>query len=322
LSLVHLHVHDRYSPLEGIGKPSDYVELAKEQGHPALAITNLGNLFSVYPFYTSCKEHGVKPILGQEFYLAENDNRLTDKSRKQRRLVVLAKNQEGWKNLVKLSTIGYLEGRFVVPRIDSQSLANYSAGLIVLSGGLKGILGTYWQNGEERTAQVVARQYREIFGDDFYLETLPQPLTEQADFNRFIFDLAQMDGFKVVAANDCRYPRADQAALYDYLIMIKNRMKKSDMQNRSESFESYFKTEEEMLVGFINQGFDARIVQLWLDTTVEVASKVDEITFEKSFKLPAFREESVEVEDTVTVTAGAVADDEDDDFQFELMGEL
>lgn len=322
MSLVHLHVHDRYSPLEGMGKPSDYVEAAKEQGHPALAITNSGNLFSVYPFYTSCKEHGIKPILGQEFYVAENDDRLTDKSRTQRRIVVLAQNQEGWKNLVKLSTIGYLEGRFVVPRIDSHCLAERAAGLIVLSGGLKGILGTYWQNGEEKTAQVVARQYREIFGDNFYLEVLPQPITEQADFNRFIFDLAQMDGFKTVAANDCRYPRAEQAPLYDYLTMIKNRMKKSDMQNRRESFENYFKTEDEMLVGFINQGFDARIVQLWLDTTLEVANKIDEITFEKSFKLPAFREGEVDVEETVTVTAGAVADEEDDDFQFELMGEL
>lgn len=319
MSLVHLHVHDKYSPLEGIGKPSDYVELAKKENHPALAITNTGSLFSVYEFYNSCKENGIKPIIGQEFLIAESDNMATDKSRKQRRLVVLAKNQQGWRNLMKLSTQGYLNGRFVVPRIDSNCLAENSEGLIALSGGMKGILGTYWQNGEEKTAQTVARRYRDILGDDFYLEVLPQPHLEQADFNKFLFDLGNLDGFKIVAANDCRYPFAEQAFFYDYLIMIKDRRKKSDMQNKKESYENYFKTEKEMLAGFINQGFEKILPQGWLDTTIEVADKVEEIVFEKSFKLPPYKEETIEIEETVTAGSGLK---EDEEYQFELMGEL
>jgi DNA polymerase-3 subunit alpha len=302
-----------------MGKPSEYVELAVREQHPALAITNTGSLFSVYEFTNECKAAKIKPILGQEFYLAENDNRITDKSRKQRRLVVLAKNQDGWKNLMKLSTVGYLEGRYVVPRIDTSCLEDFREGLIVLSGGMKGVLGTYWQNGEEKTAQMIARKYREIFGDDFYLEVLPQPRMEQADFNKFLFNLAKLDGYKIVAANDCRYPFAEQAPFYDYLIMIKNHMKKTDMQNRKESFESYFKTEQEMLKGLIDQGFDALTVQAWLDTTMEIVDKTEEVVFEKSFKLPAFNEEVVEVEETVTVGTGLKNDEE---FQYELMGEL
>jgi DNA polymerase-3 subunit alpha len=305
--------------LEGIGKPSEYVELAKQENQPALAVTNTGSLFSVYEFYNACKEGGVKPIIGQEFYVAENDNRVTDKSRKQQRLVVLAKNQQGWKNLMKLSTLAYLTGRFVVPRIDSQLLSENSEGLIVLSGGLKGILGTYWQNGEEKMAQIVARRYQDIMGDDFYLEVLPQPHMEQGDFNKFLCDLSYLDGFKLVAANDCRYPRAEQSAFYDYLIMIKNRLRKSDMQNRKESYESYFKTEAEMLQGFVNQGFDQTLAQSWLDMTLEVSDKIEEIVFEKSFKLPAFKEEQIEIEETVTVGSGL---EEGEEYQFELMGEL
>ena len=319
MSFIHLHLHDRYSPLEGIGKPSEYAELAKQENHSALAVTNTGSLFSVYEFYNACKDNGIKPIIGQEFYVAENDNRFTDKSRKQRRLVVLAKNQQGWKNLMKLSTISYLTGRFVVPRIDSQCLAENSEGLIVLSGGLKGILGTYWQNGEEKMAQTVARKYRDIMGDDFYLEALPQPHMEQGDFNQFLYDLANLDGFKVVAANDCRYPRAEQSVFYDYLIMIKNRKRKSDMENRKESYESYFKTEAEMLQGFVNQGFDPILAQAWLDMTLEISGKIEEIIFEKSFKRPAFKEEQIEIEETVTVGSGL---EEGEEYQYELMGEL
>ena len=165
MSFVHLHVHDRYSPLEGIGEPKEWAAMAKANGHPALAITNTGNLFNAYYFYKECNAAGVKPIFGEEFYMVPSDDMRTDKSKQGQlyRVVVLAMNQVGWKTLVKLSSAAFVEGHHYVPRIDRATLEGHKEGLLVMAPGLRSDIGNLWLAGDEKQALRLAQWYREAF---------------------------------------------------------------------------------------------------------------------------------------------------------------
>lgn len=289
MSFVHLHVHDIYSFGEAIGNPKEYTKTAKHYKQPALAITNNGNLCGAFNFHQACTEVGIKPILGQEFYIAENDDMKLRDSPKQRRLVLLAKNQKGWNNLIKLSSLAYLEGRYFKPRIDSKVLAKYSEGLIGLSAGIDGVAGSYWSMGEERKALEISRRYNSILKGNFYLEVLPIYLQQQIEYNRFLISLSEASEIKVVAANCCYYVHQSQAKYHPYLIMIKNNIRGSEFGRVRQLPETlYLMARDEMLMAFEKQGFDSDEINPWLDETLKISDQVEEIKFEKTFKLPAF----------------------------------
>lgn len=292
MSFCHLHVHNIYSFGEAMGSPKDYAKAAKTQGHKALAMTNNGNICGVYNHYQACKEEGIKPIFGQEFYVAMTDDMKSKPvgETRQRRVVVLAKNDEGWANLMELSSEAWLTGRYYKPRVDSKILTKHKKGLIVLSGGIDGIIGSYFLQGEEKKALEVARRYRTIFGDDFYLEALPIYFQQQIDYNRFLLQLKEIDKYKIVAANCCYYVTKEQAKYYPYLLMVKNNMRDSDFFNRDRQMPDslYYMSEKEMEEAFDNQGVEEADYKDWISRTVEVADKIEEIHFETSFKLPSF----------------------------------
>lgn len=287
MPFVHLHVHDIYSFGKGIGAPKDFVKEAKRLGQNALAITNIGNISGSYEFYKACNEGGIKPILGQEFYVAENDDMTLRDSSNQRMLVLLAQTQEGWHNLCKLSSLSYMKGRYYVPRIDSKVLARHSQGLIGLSSGIDGVVGTHWAIGEEKKALQTARKYNTILKGNFYLELIPVYSRQQIDFNQFLIEVAKLEKIKTVASNCCYYVLESQAKYHPYLIMIKNNLKVSEFEGQM-SDQLYLKSKEEMYDAFERQGLEKKQIESMLGMTQQIADSVQEVKFETTFKLPVF----------------------------------
>ena len=294
--LVHLHVHDSHSMLGGLGKVKDYVGAAVAMGHKALALTNTGNLFASHKFQEACRKAKIKAIHGIEFYMSESDDMHRQDSSRQYRLLVLAKNQIGWENLMKLSTLSYYEGNYYVPRIDNSALFSRSEGLIVISGGLDSAMASLWRKGEESAALELARKYRDVFGEDFYLETLPYEMFTQSDFNRFLAGLSKLDGFKIVATNGIRFPSYDLSEYYYYLMLM---AVKGSVNNSSRvkefSKRMYYVSRKNMFDWFVKQEFDEAIVNGWLDRTLEIALKVNPLEFKADFKLPKFEVSDVDV---------------------------
>lgn len=291
---VHLHVHTIYSFGEALGSPKDYVKVAKQNKQKAIAKTDNGNVCGLYQFYEACVDEKIKPILGQEFYVAANDNlEIKDSSNSRyRKLVVLAKNQIGLKNLCYLSSIAFTKGMYYKPRIDSNVLSKHKDGLIVLSAGIDGVVGSYWTQGEEKKALQIARKYKAIFGEDFYLEALPILFQQQIDYNNFLIELRKIDNYKIVAANCVYYPNQSQAKYYPFLLMVKNNVKEVEFNSRDKQLPDslYLMSRMEMFDAFEAQGFEDKRINTWLDNTLEVASKIEDLKFEKSFKLPSFLE--------------------------------
>lgn len=288
----HLHLHSVYSFGEALGPVKDYIAEAKRNKQTALAKTDIEVLCGSWQFYSECKKEKIKPILGQEFYVAANDKaEIKDSSNsKHRKLVLLAKNNQGWKNLSILSSIAFTKYAYYHPRIDSKLLYKYREGLIALSGGLDGVIGSYWSLGEEKKALETARRYKAIFEEDFYLEAFPTPGQNQIDYNRFLIELRKVDGYKIVATNNVFYPKQEQAKYYPYLLMIKQNQRENEFrggnQQLSDSF--YLMSEPEMREAFENQGFEEKQINRWIVSVEEIVNKIEDIEFEKSFKLPEF----------------------------------
>jgi DNA polymerase-3 subunit alpha len=251
-------------------------------------MTNNGNICGSYFFWKICKAAGIKPILGQEFFVALNDD-MKGREEGIGRIVLLAKNQDGWKNLQQLSSLAYLDGFYSKPRIDSNILMEKSNGLIALTGAINGVLGSYWRNGEERRAVDMASKYKRIFKNDFYLEVLPSYLQQQISYNIFLMEVGRIVDVKLVATNNCYYVDEGKGKYHPYLLMIKNNIR-SDVFGRQQQWpdDLYLKSEEEMVEGFLKQDFEEATANEWIRESDKIADEVQEIEFEKSFKLPKY----------------------------------
>src|SRR3979411_15354 len=182
MSFVHLHTHSEFSLLDGASRVSEMVRLAAETGMPAIALTYHGVLYGAVDLYLQAKAAGIKPIIGQEVYVASR-SRLQKEGRADRdpyHLILLVKNLEGYRNLIKLSSLAHLEGYYYKPRIDKQLLAEHTNGLIALSSCLGGEVASRLLEGDETGAEQVAREYQKMFGDDYFLEIQDHGLEEQA----------------------------------------------------------------------------------------------------------------------------------------------
>ncbi len=248
---VHLHVHTSYSLLDGACKLKDLAELAQQYKMRAVAITDHGNMFGVIQFYKIMQEAGIKPIIGMEAYLVPFDK--TEKRTIEGRtpafhLTLLVENEKGYKNLMKLATIGYTEGFYYKPRIDKNDLRKYKEGLIALSGCLHGEIPYYILNGQEERAKKAVEEYLEIFGkDNFYFELMRLGLEGNDIVNAKLMEWSKEMKIKTVATNDCHYLHKEDADAHDVLLCIQTQSKRRD-QNRLkfESKELYFKSQEEM----------------------------------------------------------------------------
>ncbi len=274
----HLHCHTQYSLLDGAARIDKLIGRAAELGHPAVAITDHGNLYGVPEFYTKAQRAGVQPIVGCEFYVTPSG--MDDKSDRTRyHQVLLAKNNEGYKNLIKLSSLSYTDGYYYKPRIDRDTLRRYSGGLVATTCCLQGeVLQTILKKGEEE-ARAVFEEYLDIFGEDYYIEVQDHAIPEQRTCNAVLTRWAEEYGVKVIATNDVHYVAQADAEAQDVLLCLQTGKDLHDPNRmRFENDQFYLKSADEMRLAFgssVREGVFANeaAVDAALDASREVADK-------------------------------------------------
>jgi DNA polymerase III subunit alpha len=252
MAFVHLHTHSEYSLLDGANRIPDLLERVRALGMDSVALTDHGNLHGAWQFYTEARARHIRPILGFEAYLAFGDRRKrerpADAPAAYSHLVLLAKNRTGYRHLVKLSSIGFLEGYYRRPRIDREVLEQYHDGLIGLAACLSGEIALYLRQGNYEAAKASAQYFAGVFGPDgFWLEVQDHGLADEKTVSAGMFQLARELGLPVVATNDAHYLRKEDAEAHDVLLAI-GTGKDLDDPNRFRFFgqESYVKAETEM----------------------------------------------------------------------------
>lgn len=287
---IHLHNHSHYSILDATPTINELVSAAVENNQSAIALTDHGVMFGTIEFYEACKKANIKPIIGCEVYIA-NGSRFDKDAGKERtkrknyfHLLLLAKNQIGYKNLMHLSSIGHTEGFYYRPRIDKEVLQEYSEGLICTSACLGGIVAQNLITGDYSQAKQEAEFYQSIFGEDFYLEIQDHLYDEDKIILRDVPRLAKEIGAKIVATNDIHYLKKEDAIAHNVLLNIKDAKGKVEIDIRDLRYktpEFYFKTPEEMEKLFID--FPEAI-----ESTVEIADKCNlELELNKLY-MPVF----------------------------------
>jgi DNA polymerase-3 subunit alpha len=246
---VHLHLHTEYSLLDGAVRIKDLVRKAKEYNMPAVAMTDHGVMYGAVDFYRQAKKEGIKPIIGCEVYVADNHLKKDVNNRRLAHLVLLAENNQGYQNLLKLVSLSYLQGFYYKPRVDKNLLRDYSEGIICLSSCLAGELATLLRNNQKDRAKEVALQYQRIFGEgNFFLELQDHGLADQHLINKGLVELSQELEISLVATNDVHYLNQEDNKLHDLLLCIQTG-KDVDDKNRMKfpNDQFYFKPAEEML---------------------------------------------------------------------------
>ena len=292
MSFVHLHCHSEYSLLDGANRVDDLIARALEFEQPALAITDHGNMHAAWEFQEKAKKAGVKPILGMEAYVAPGDRRSRQrvesssqsgkagKSRAYYHLVLLAQNATGYKNLVKLSSLGYTEGFYSKPRVDRELLARYNEGIVVSSACMAGEVATHLLNDNWDAAREAAAWYAELFKGRYYLEVQAHDSGNQAQLNERVFTLAEELGLPVVATNDAHFLKHDDHASHDVLLCIGLGKTVADANRMHYDDGLYFKNANEMRERFPERP-DV------LENTLRVAEETG-ITFKKKYHVPSF----------------------------------
>lgn len=255
-NFTHLHLHTEYSMLDGANKIKELAKILKERGVKSLAITDHGNMFGAIDFYQIMKKNGIKPIIGMEAYIHNNED-LEDKSSKQRfHLILLAKNEIGYKNLMYLSSMSYIKGFYYYPRINKKLLREHSEGIICCSACLQGEVNWHLNLSERNLkfgaqgyekAKEVAREYKEIFGDDFYLEIMRHGIEDQKKIDDQILQIAKEENIKFIATNDTHYTFKERAAAHEVFMCIAMNKNLDDPNRLRHSVHEFFlKSDEEM----------------------------------------------------------------------------
>ena len=273
-SFVHLHVHSEYSLLEASSGVKDLAKRAAEMQMPALALTDNGNMFGAIEFYFACQDKNIKPILGLDAYLAPGSRLQKGQDRNEvprapTRLVLLAQNLNGYRNLCQISTVGFQEGFYYKPRIDLEVLQAYQQDLILLSGGLRGdIVQKFLHEGPEQALQKI-RQYQEIFGDRFYLELNRTGIAELNRVEPFLREASKITGVPLVAAGDVHYLHQEDQIAQEVLICIgTNKTLQDESRFRLGSDQFYLKTPAQMRELF-------RDIPDVCDRTLEIAARTE-----------------------------------------------
>ena len=252
MSFAHLHVHTEFSLLDGSNKIKEYVSRVKELGMNSAAITDHGVMYGVIDFYREAKKQGINPILGCEVYVAPNsrfDREITGGDDRYYHLVLLAENEEGYANLTKIVSKGFVEGYYYKPRVDKELLRKYHKGIIALSACLAGEVARFLTKGLYEEAKKTALEYQKIFGEgNFFLELQDHGIPEQGLVNQQLFKMSEETGIELVATNDIHYTYAEDAKPHDILLCIQTGKKLSDENRmRYDGGQYYVKSEEEML---------------------------------------------------------------------------
>lgn len=290
---VHLHVHTQYSILDGASTTAQIASKAKEDGMPAVAITDHGGMFGVKEFHVACKKNGIKPIIGVEAYVARRghlrkENKLDSSGY---HLTLLAKNYKGYQNLLKLTSIAYIDGMYYKPRIDNELLKKYHEGIIVSSGCLGGEVAQHIMAGNFDKAKETILWFKSVFADDYYLEIMrhknddPQLKVEvwenQIKVNKVIHEFAKELNVKIIATNDSHYINPEDAEAHDVLVCLSTGRDYDDPTRMRYTKQEWFKTTKEMNEVFAD-------VPEALANTVEIANKVEEFELDSKPIMPDF----------------------------------
>lgn len=280
---VHLHLHTEYSLLDGATRIDTLFDACKEKNMPAVAITDHGNMYGAYHFYCLAKKKGIKPIIGCEFYMADD---LTVKSgdvkREFNHLVLIAKNNTGYKNLVKLNSIGFVDGYYYKPRIDFKTLSQHSEGLICLSACIAGQLPRLLRDGMWEEARKLVRQYKELFGEDYYIELQDHGIADEIYVMPKLIKIAEEFGVELVATNDVHYLKESDAEMQDILLCVQTGKFFDDPgRMRFEGTQFYLKDYDEMAEKF-------SYVPQALENTLKIAEKCN-VSIEKKPLLPPYK---------------------------------
>ena len=254
-TFVSLHNHSDYSLLRASSRVGDLVSRAAEIGMPALAITDDGNLFGALQFYTECRQAGIQPIIGCDFYLASGSRHSktqADSGMRANRLVLLATSDRGYRNLIKLTSAAYTEGFYYRPRIDDELLELYHEDLICLTGSVSGDIPRLILMNQQAEAEARAIWYRDLFGaENFYFELNDHGIPEQAVLNRTLVEMSGRLDVPLVAANESYYVYGEDANAHDTLLCIGSSKKKNDSSRfRFSTSEFYLKSGDEVAARF------------------------------------------------------------------------
>lgn len=281
---VHLHVHSEFSLLDGANRIKDLPVRAKELGMNSIAITDHGVMYGCIDFYKACKKEGIKPIIGCEVYVAPRSrfDKEPNIDNKYYHLILLAKNNEGYKNLSNIVSIGFTEGYYYKPRVDLETIEKYHEGIICCSACVGGSLAQAILKNDMEEAERIALWHKRVFGDDYYLEVQSNTLRAQALVNQKLVELSRKLNIPLVATNDAHYLKKEDAYNHDVLLCIQTGKKVNDEDRmRFETNDFYIKSEEEMREFF--KGIPEAV-----DNTVKIAEKCNvEIEFGVT-KLPNY----------------------------------
>ena len=293
IPFTHLHVHSQYSILDGAASIEGLVQKAKSDGMSALALTDHGSMLGIKEFHSACKKAGIKPILGCETYVAARS--IEDKTGKEDRsgdhLILLAKNLTGYRNLVKLISIANTEGFYYKPRIDKQLLEKHSEGLIVSSACLGGEIPTLIYEGRMEQAEEAVMWYKNLFGEDFYLELMRHPselpqlreevYEKQVIVNGHLINLARKFNVRLIATNDIHFINAGDADAHDLLICLNTGKDLDDPNRMRYTKQEWFKTTAEMNALFSD-------VPESLENTADVVAKIEDYRLDNDPIMPVF----------------------------------
>ncbi|MGM0464705.1 MAG: DNA polymerase III subunit alpha, partial [Bacteroidota bacterium] len=292
-NFVHLHLHSQYSILDGASKISELIEIASELGMPAVALTDHGNMFGVKEFHDAARAGGIKPIIGIEAYVARRSmTQSTDKEdRSGNHIILLAKNYTGYRNLVKIVSLSWTEGFYYKPRVDKDLLREYSEGIIASSACIAGEIPSAILEGDMDKAEKALLEYREIFGDDFFLEIQRHKtgdpfydndtLARQNTVIEAYKELSEKTGVKIVASNDVHFLRAEDAEAHDRLICLNTGKELDDPNRLRYTKQEYFKTGEEMAALFPD-------CPEAIANSLEIASRVEDYELNHKPIMPEF----------------------------------
>ena len=290
MSFVHLHVHTQYSILDGQSSIENLFNRVDELGMPALAITDHGNMYGVKEFFKYAKKHpGVKPIIGCEVYVSKGDHRVKEKG--YYHLILLAKNYQGYLNLVKIVSEGHINGMYYKPRVSHEVIEQYHEGLICSSACLAGEVPRAIMAHDEAAIEKAILWHKRVFGEDYYLEVMKHRTEvpglsndlyeQQCYYTEEIFSLAQKYGIKVIATNDAHFVRKEDGPVHDRLICLTTNAYVDDPDRLRYTQQEYIKTEEEMLELFPDHP-EA------LQNTLEVADKIESYSIDIDPVLPVY----------------------------------
>src|SRR5581483_2059474 len=290
MSFVHLHLHTQFSLLDGANKIKNLMPQVQKHGMPAVAITDHANMFGAIEFYRTATQHGVKPIVGCEVYVAPK-SRLDHSGGSGAdeyehggnfHLILLAVDLHGYRNLCRLVSAGFTEGFYRKPRIDKELMREYSKGILALSGCLSGEVARAMLMGKEQLARQAAEEYAAIFDDRFYIEIQANHLPEQEKINPALIELSRQLALPLVATNDCHYLKAEDAEAHEVLLCVQSGKVWSDEKRwRFGTNQLYVKSPEEMLAEFTH-------CPEAVSNTVEVANRCNlELSF-GSFLFPVY----------------------------------